>query len=75
MCCESASSRRVSHPSFVYHEALEDLTTINSPVHSTWLGGCRLANNREELTKVAITRQEYQEYGSGWAGRRFAGII
>lgn len=47
----------------------------NSPVYSTWLGGSRLANNREELSKVAITRQEYQEYGSGWAGRRFAGTI
>ncbi|KAJ6018037.1 Actin-like protein arp6 [Penicillium sp. IBT 35674x] len=45
------------------------------PIYSTWLGGSRLANNREELSKVAITRQEYQEYGSGWAGRRFAGTI
>ncbi|KAJ5175454.1 Actin-like protein arp6 [Penicillium canariense] len=45
------------------------------PVHSTWLGGSRFASNREELGKVAITREEYQEYGSGWAGRRFAGMI
>ncbi|KAJ5225183.1 Actin-like protein arp6 [Penicillium chermesinum] len=45
------------------------------PIVSTWLGGSRLANNREELSRVAITRQEYQEYGSGWAGRRFAGTI
>ncbi|KAJ5683140.1 Actin-like protein arp6 [Penicillium macrosclerotiorum] len=45
------------------------------PIRSTWLGGSRFASNREELGKVAITRQEYQEYGSGWAGRRFAGII
>lgn len=39
------------------------------------MGGSRLANNREELGRVAITRQEYQEHGSGWAGRRFAGVI
>ncbi|KAJ5108809.1 Actin-like protein arp6 [Penicillium angulare] len=45
------------------------------PICSTWLGGSRLASNREELGKVAITRQEYQEYGSGWAGRRFAGTV
>ncbi|KAJ5681572.1 Actin-like protein arp6 [Penicillium maclennaniae] len=45
------------------------------PVRSTWLGGVRLANNREELGRVAITRQDYQEHGSGWAGRRFAGTI
>lgn len=46
-----------------------------SPFRFTWLGGSRFASNREELGKLAITRQEYQEYGSGWAGRRFAGMI
>ncbi|KAJ5622094.1 Actin-like protein arp6 [Penicillium herquei] len=45
------------------------------PIFSSWLGGSRLASNREELSKVAITRQEYQEYGSVWAGRRFAGAV
>lgn len=50
-------------------------TDITSPIHSTWLGGTRLAANREELSKVSITRQEYQEYGSGWAVRRFAGLV
>ncbi|KAJ5580083.1 Actin-like protein arp6, partial [Penicillium hispanicum] len=43
------------------------------PIRSAWAGGARLAKNREELNKVAISRQEYQEYGSGWTGRRFAG--
>ncbi|KAJ5201636.1 Actin-like protein arp6 [Penicillium cinerascens] len=47
----------------------------SDPVRSTWLGGARLACNREELGRVAITRQEYQEHGSGWAGRRFANTI
>ncbi|PYI24265.1 Actin/actin-like protein [Aspergillus violaceofuscus CBS 115571] len=45
------------------------------PIRSTWLGASRLATNREELKKVAITRQEYQEYGSSWAGRKFAGAL
>ncbi|KKK11879.1 actin-like protein [Aspergillus rambellii] len=45
------------------------------PIRSTWLGASRLATNREELKKVVITRQEYQENGSAWAGRRFAGAV
>ncbi|KAF7589110.1 Actin- protein 6 [Aspergillus hancockii] len=43
------------------------------PIRFTWLGATRLASNKEELKKVAITRQEYQENGSSWAGRKFAG--
>ncbi|PGH13579.1 hypothetical protein AJ79_03572 [Helicocarpus griseus UAMH5409] len=43
------------------------------PIRSTWLGGSRFASNREALKEVAITRQQYQEYGSAWAGRKFSG--
>ncbi|OAT14205.1 actin-like protein arp6, variant [Blastomyces gilchristii SLH14081] len=42
-------------------------------IRSTWLGAARFASNREALKEVAITRQQYQEYGSAWAGRRFSG--
>ncbi|OKL62487.1 Actin-like protein arp6 [Talaromyces atroroseus] len=45
----------------------------NDPIRSTWLGASRLATDRQELASVAITRQEYLEYGSAWAGRRFSG--
>ncbi|KAL1975734.1 hypothetical protein VTN31DRAFT_4126 [Thermomyces dupontii] len=45
------------------------------PIRSTWRGAVRLATNREELRAVSITRQEYLEYGSGWAGRKFAGAV
>ncbi|ODM21633.1 Actin-like protein arp6 [Aspergillus cristatus] len=45
------------------------------PIRSAWLGASRLATNRDELKKVAITRQEYQEHGSSWAGRKFAGAV
>ncbi|KLJ06545.1 actin-like protein arp6 [Blastomyces silverae] len=45
----------------------------DDPIRSTWLGGSRFASNREALKEVAITRQQYQEYGSAWAGRRFSG--
>ncbi|KAI1977871.1 Actin- protein 6 [Ophidiomyces ophidiicola] len=36
------------------------------PIRSTWLGASRLAGNRAALKGVAITRQQYQEYGSAW---------
>ncbi|OJD20313.1 hypothetical protein ACJ73_08352 [Blastomyces percursus] len=45
----------------------------DDPIRSAWLGGSRFASNREALKEVAITRQQYQEYGSAWAGRRFSG--
>ncbi|KAB8201561.1 actin family [Aspergillus parasiticus] len=44
-------------------------------IRSTWLGASRLATNRDEMKKVAITRQEYQENGSVWTGRKFAGTV
>ncbi|CAI7672707.1 unnamed protein product [Penicillium manginii] len=56
-------------------ECVVRVRRAEDPICSTWLGGSRLATNREELSRVAISRQEYQEYGSGWAGRRFAGNI
>ncbi|KAJ6080016.1 hypothetical protein N7467_009769 [Penicillium canescens] len=56
-------------------ECVVRVRRATDPVHSTWLGACRFATNREEISRVAISRQEYQEYGSGWAGRRFAGLV
>lgn len=47
----------------------------NSPIRSAWVGASRLATNKEELKKMAITRQEYQENGSAWAGRKFSGAL
>ncbi|KAG5302045.1 actin-like protein arp6 [Histoplasma ohiense] len=44
----------------------------DDPIRSTWLGGSRFANNKEMLKGVAITRQQYHEYGSAWVGRRFS---
>ncbi|EEP77777.1 conserved hypothetical protein [Uncinocarpus reesii 1704] len=45
------------------------------PVRSTWLGASRLAANRDALQEIAITRQQYQEYGSAWVGKRFSGVV
>ncbi|KAI9793186.1 MAG: Actin- protein 6 [Peltula sp. TS41687] len=43
------------------------------PIKSTWLGGVHLASNKALLSQVLVTRQEYQEHGSHWVAKRFAG--
>ncbi|CAG8386499.1 unnamed protein product [Penicillium salamii] len=49
------------------------LRRAQHPIESPWLGASRLAQNREHLNRVTISREEYLEHGSGWAGRRFMG--
>lgn len=64
------------HLFFLFSEFSPVLTAVpDSPTRSTWLGASRFANNKEEFKKVAITRQEYQEHGSSWTGRKFAGML
>ncbi|KZF22792.1 actin family protein [Xylona heveae TC161] len=41
------------------------------PIKSTWTGGARLATNRDALKHLVVTRQEYQEHGSGWLAKKF----
>ncbi|CAG8109813.1 unnamed protein product [Penicillium salamii] len=50
------------------------LRRAQHPIESAWLGASRLAQNREHLKRVSISREEYLENGSGWAVRRFTGI-
>ncbi len=45
---------------------------MEDPVTSTWLGGVRMAGNREVVRKIGVSKEEYAEFGSGWVGRRFA---
>jgi actin-related protein 6 len=45
---------------------------MEDPVTSTWLGGARMAGNREVVRRIGISREEYFEHGSAWVGRRFA---
>ncbi|EED18337.1 actin family protein [Talaromyces stipitatus ATCC 10500] len=56
-------------------ECLVRVKRPNDPIRSTWLGASRFATDRQEVASVAITRQEYLEYGSAWAGRRFSGAV
>ncbi|KAL9102067.1 MAG: hypothetical protein Q9163_002747 [Psora crenata] len=45
------------------------------PIKSTWLGGALFAENRAAMKSVQVTRQEYQEHGSGWLAKVFSGAI
>lgn len=74
MRCEGSTASGVS---LLLQCDLNCVLTIfgNSPIRSAWLGASRLATNRDDMKKVAITRQEYQENGSVWAGRKFAGTV
>lgn len=46
---------------------------LDDPVTSTWLGGARFAcNHQDTLQKRAVTKEQYDEYGSTWLARHFA---
>lgn len=45
---------------------------MEDPVTSTWLGGARMAGDREVVRKIGVSKEEYAEFGSGWVTRRFA---
>ncbi|KAL3423968.1 actin-like protein arp-6 [Phlyctema vagabunda] len=41
------------------------------PITSTWQGGAALATNTEVLSRLSVTKQEYDEHGSAWVARKF----
>jgi len=41
------------------------------PITSTWLGAARFARH-EHVERLAVTKQEYEEYGAHWVARKFA---
>ncbi|KAI4159895.1 MAG: hypothetical protein LQ342_006223 [Letrouitia transgressa] len=43
------------------------------PLKSTWLGGATMAADPTALKAAQVTRQEYQEFGSGWLAKVFSG--
>jgi actin-related protein 6 len=45
---------------------------MEDPVTSTWLGGARMAGNREVVRQIGVSKEEYFEHGSVWVGKRFA---
>lgn len=42
------------------------------PVTSTWFGAASFARHHEHVERLAVTKQEYEEYGATWVARKFA---
>jgi len=42
-----------------------------NPITSTWLGASNFARH-EHVERLAVTKQQYEEYGAGWVARKFA---
>lgn len=48
---------------------------MEDPITGTWLGGARLStNHRDVLKRVAVSREQYAEYGSSWLVRHFSAM-
>ena len=43
----------------------------SDPISSTWLGAAAFAQH-EHADRLAVTKQQYEEYGAGWVARKFA---
>ena len=54
-------------------ECVVRVRAMSDPVTSTWLGGARMASNRDVLKEMVVTKAQYQEHGSNWVGKKFAG--
>lgn len=54
-------------------EYLLNITRAEDPVKHTWLGAARFASQPELLKEVLVSKTEYDEKGSTWLARRFAG--
>lgn len=59
--------------SMVDSDMLVRVARAEDPVRNAWLGGARLAQSREAMEKVTVTRRDYLENGEGWVRRVFAG--
>ncbi|KAI1388130.1 Actin/actin-like protein [Hypoxylon trugodes] len=44
------------------------------PITSTWRGGTNLAQH-EHINSLAVTKQEYEEFGAAWVARKFAASL
>lgn len=52
---------------------LLNMTRAEDPIKHSWLGAARFASQPDRLKSVLVTRAEYDERGSGWLVRKFAG--
>lgn len=54
-------------------EYVLNLTRAEDPIKHTWLGAARFAREPERLKQVLVSKAEYDERGSAWLGKKFAG--
>lgn len=50
-----------------------NVSRAEDPIKHTWLGGARFASQPALLKEVLVEKAEYDERGSTWLGRKFAG--
>jgi actin-related protein 6 len=50
-----------------------NIAQADDPIKHTWLGAARFASHPELLKEVLVDKAEYEERGSTWLLRRFAG--
>jgi actin-related protein 6 len=54
---------------------LLNIERAEDPIKHTWLGGAHFASQVDRLKNVLVTKAEYDERGSGWLVKRFAGGV
>lgn len=54
-------------------EYLLNVHRADDPIKHSWLGAAQFASRPELLREVLVTKAEYDERGSTWLGKRFAG--
>lgn len=52
---------------------LLNIAKADDPIRHTWLGAAQFASRPELMKEVLVTRAEYDERGSTWLMKRFAG--
>ena len=52
-----------------------NVVEAEDPIKHTWLGAAQFASRPELLKEALVTKAEYDERGSAWLGRRFAGEV
>ncbi|KAF2191009.1 Actin/actin-like protein [Zopfia rhizophila CBS 207.26] len=52
-----------------------NISRAEDPIKHTWLGAARFASNPDLLQSVLVSKAEYDERGSTWLGKKFAGEI
>lgn len=52
---------------------LFNIARADDPVKHTWLGAAQFASRPDLMKEVLVTKKEYDERGSTWLGKRFAG--